>query len=280
MTDFPIFLLRPGAFCAKLMAHGYAMMLFNQTTFIGIDPTAGLKPFAYAALDNDLRPVALGECRMDEVLAFAAGQRQAVVGVCAPRRPNQGVMRRADVRQNLTPMPAPGRWIDFRLADYLLRQRNLSAPQTPAQVEACPNWMKTGFTLYRRLESMGYKPYFSDQADLQMLEIYPYASYAALLGVIPFPKYTLEGRLQRQLALYEQKVHVPDAMQFFEEITRRRLLRGVLPADILYSSGELDALVAAFTAWQATLHPDQVSMVGDPQEGQIVLPVAELKSRY
>lgn len=255
-------------------------MLFNQTTFIGIDPTAGIKPFAYTALDNDLRLVALGECRMDEVLAFATGQRQAVVGVCAPRRPNQGVMRRPEVRQSLSPVPAPGRWVDFRLADYLLRQRNLSMPQTPAQVEACPNWMKSGFTLYRKLENMGYQPYPSDQSALQVLEIYPHASFAALLGVIPFSKYTLEGRLQRQLALYEQNVHVPDPMQFFEEITRHRLLHGVLPANILYTPGELDALVAAFTAWRAALDPHQVSMVGDPHEGQIVLPVAELKSHY
>jgi hypothetical protein len=255
-------------------------MLFNQTTFIGIDPTAGIKPFVYAALDNDLRPVALGEGRMDEVLAFAAGQRQAMVGVCAPRRPNQGVMKRPEVREKLFPVPASGRWVDFRLADYLLRQRNISMPQTPAKVEACPNWMKTGFMLYHKLERLEYQTYPADQAALQVMEIYPHACYAALLGVVPFPKHTLEGRLQRQLALFEQNMHIPDPMQYFEEITRHRLLHGVLPANILYSPGELDALVAAYTARQAALDPQNISLVGDLQEGQIVLPVVELKSHY
>jgi len=90
----------------------------------------------------------------------------------------------------------------------------------------------------------------------------------------------LEGRLQRQIALYDRKVDVPDAMRFFEEITRHRLLKGVLPVEMIYSAGELDALVAAYTAWLAALHPDQVTLLGDPQEGQVALPGTDLKSRY
>ena len=57
-------------------------MLFNETTFIGIDPTAGKRPMAYAALDRDLRPLALGEGDLDAVAAFvsnvAANARQDV----------------------------------------------------------------------------------------------------------------------------------------------------------------------------------------------------------
>jgi hypothetical protein len=214
------------------------------------------------------------------VLAFTAGQRQALVGVCAPRRPNQGVMARPEVRQNLNPPPNPGRWENFRLADYRLRQHNLSIPQTPADEEQAPNWMRNGFALFHRLELLGYHGYPHDQAERQTLEVYPYACYAVMLGVLPFPKHTLEGRIQRQIALYDCKVDVPDAMRFFEEITRHRLLKGVLPVDLIYSAGELDALAAAYTAWLAGLHPDQVTLLGDPQEGQVVLPGVELKARY
>jgi hypothetical protein len=255
-------------------------MLFNPTTFIGFDPTAGQRPFTYAALDNDLRLLALGEGRIEDVLAFAAGQRQAWVAVCAPRQPNQGVMKRNEIRKSLSPMPATGRWVDFRLADYLLRQRNISIPQTPANEEDCSNWMQMGFNLYHGLERLGYQPYLTQGADLQSLEVYPYAAYAVMLEVLPFPKYTLEGRLQRQLALYERKVRVPDPMLVFEEITRFKLLKGILSLDQLYRAGELDALAAAYTAWLAAYHSEQVSLFGDPQEGQIVLPAAELKSRY
>jgi hypothetical protein len=82
------------------------------------------------------------------------------------------------------------------------------------------------------------------------------------------------------LILYDRKVKVPDPMRFFEEITRFRLLNGILPEEGLYSAEELDALVAAYTAWQAALNPEQVTLLGDPQEGQIVLPAEKLKSHY
>jgi hypothetical protein len=255
-------------------------MLFNTMTFIGVDPTAGHKPFAYAALDNDLRMIALGEGRLDDILSFAAGQRQAVIAVCSPRQPNQGVMARQETRQRLTPLPSPGRWVDFRLADYLIRRRNIQIPQTPSELGKCPGWMQMGFLLHRRLDQLGYKVFPQTGADLQVLEVYPHASYTVLLGMSPFSKYSLEGRLQRQLILYEKKIKVSDPMLFFEEITRHRLLRGILPADNLLNPAELDALVAAYTAWMAAIHPDSVMSVGDPSEGVIILPAAELKETY
>ncbi len=255
-------------------------MFFTHTTFIGIDPTAGQKPFSYAALDNDLHLLALGQGSMDEVLAFVAGQRQAYVAVCAPRRPNLGVMERSEVREKLTPAPRPGRWVNFRLCEYLLRQHNISCPKTAAREQECPNWMQSGFSLYRRLDGLGYCPYPGSDSNLQSLEIYPHACFTALLGQMPFPKYTLEGRIQRQLVLQEHDLHVPDPMRLFEEITRHRFLQGILPLEDLYSPSELDALVAAFTAWHAAAHPDQVTLLGDLQEGQIIIPVSELKRRY
>lgn len=255
-------------------------MLFNNATFIGIDPTAGQKPFSYAALDPDLRLLALGEGRMDDILAFAAGQRVAITAVCAPRRPNMGLMARQEVRERLTPVPALGRWVNFRLVEYLLRQRSITIPQTTADEHNCPNWMRMGFSLYRHLADMGYATFPATGSDLQVMEVYPHACYAVLLGVIPFQKYSLEGRIQRQLSLFENKVKVPDPMHFFEEITRHRLLNGILPVDLLYKTGELDALVAAFTAWMTAHHPDQVTTLGDPVEGEIVLPIADLKPIY
>lgn len=251
-------------------------MLFNRdsrATFIGVDPTAGEKPFIYAALDADLRLLALGQGRLDDVLAFAAGQHHAAVAVCAPQRPNQGTMGCVEVRQSLNPPPHPGRWMDFRLAEYLLRQRGISIPRTPSDESVCPNWMRMGFSLHRRLAGMGYQPYPAEGADLQVLEVYPFACYAALLeGVLPFPKLSLEGRLQRQLVIYDLKIKVPDPMDFFEEVTRHRLRKGILPTDNLYSAGELDALAAAYTAWLAVTQPGQVDLLGDREEGQIVVP--------
>ena len=254
-------------------------MFATQISFIGIDPTGGQKPMTYAALEEDLRLLALGQGDLNEVLAFVAGQRQAIVAISAPQRLNQGLMEQEQVRASLSPTPRPGRWTQFRIAEYLLRQHRISSPRTPRHEQNCPAWMRVGFSLYRRLEELGYQPH-PVESTLQYLEVYPHASFCALLECIPFPKQTLEGRIQRQLVLYEAGLHISDPMTFFEEITRHRLLSGYLPTDTLYKPGELDAMVAAYTAWLAAHHPEQFSLLGDPQEGQIALPVASLKARY
>ena len=126
-------------------------MFSSGSTYIGIDPTAGRKPFSYAALDNNLRLTALGSGSLDEMLAFAAGQHQAFVAVCAPPRPNQRLMESTEIRDRLNPPPRPGRWTNFRLVEYLLRQHRISCYKTPADEKACPNWMQMGFHLYQRL---------------------------------------------------------------------------------------------------------------------------------
>jgi len=255
-------------------------MLFSDTAFIGIDPTAGKRPIAYSALDKDLRMLALAKGDMDEVLAFIAGQNQAVVAVCSPRRPSTGVMEKPEIRDQLSPPPRPGRWTNYRLVEYQLRQLHISTYQTPANAEKCPKWMQVGFALYRRLEGLGFQNFKSGDSRHQVLEVYPHACYTVLLGSAPFQKNTLEGRLQRQLVLYEQGINVLDPMRFFEEITRHRLLKGILPDENLYTTSELDALVAAYTARMSATQHNQITLLGHPEEGQIVLPSAELKSHY
>ncbi len=255
-------------------------MFFSGATFIGIDPTAGQKPYSYAAINDDLHLLALGEAVMEEVLAFVAGQQHASVAVCAPRRPNQGLMEQIEVRESLSPLPRPGRWTNFRLAEYLLRQRNIRIPQTPSQEQDCPNWMQSGFNLFRRLEKLGFQEYARSNIDRQSLEVYPHAAYTVLLGLAPFYKNSLEGRIQRQLILHELRINLPDPMLFFEEITRYRLLNGILPDDELYSPGELDALVASYTACLAVTQPEAITCLGDPVEGQIILPVPDLRAHY
>ncbi len=255
-------------------------MFFTDPSYIGIDPTAGRKPFAYAGLDNQLRLTALGHAGPDEVLAFLAGQSQAIAAVCAPRRPSQALMSKPQIRDTLAPPPRPGRYLDFRVAEYLLRQHGIGCYKTPRDEKACPNWMKMGFTLYRKLEKMGYHAFPARGHALQWLEVYPHASYSTLLGRVPLPKHSLEGRVQRQLALCQHKLNLPDPLDLIKGITAKSLLEGTWPIEDLYDPGELDALVAAYTAWQAANHPDRITALGDDAEGLVILPVAELKRRY
>jgi len=257
-------------------------MLFTQTTFIGVDPSGGRKPFTYAMLDYDCKLLALNEGEMEEVLAFVGGQRSAYVAVNAPSGPNTGLVKQGEARQTLAPLHRVGRAVDMRLAEHHLRQRGISVAGTPAQESLCPMWMQLGFAFYHKLQGMGFTHYAATEAaaPYQWLETHPHAAFCALLGQVPLPKPTLEGRLQRQLALYEQRINLKDPMEFFEEMTRHKLLHGTLPLDWVYPAEMLDALIAAYTAWMAARFPAKISIVGDAAEGQIVLPSATLKEKY
>jgi predicted RNase H-like nuclease len=76
-------------------------------------------------------------------------------------------------------------------------------------------------------------------------------------------------------------VYVPNPREALMELTPNRLLQGDLAlGGLLHDHDALDALAAAYTAWLAANRPDEVSAVGDPAEGVIVVPVAELKDKY
>ncbi len=255
-------------------------MLFQNTVFIGIDPPSGSESITYAVIDKDRNLLALSRVDLNSLLAFIAGQQSAVVAINSPRRPNQGLMADGAVRAGLDPNPSPGRWMNFRVAEYQLFQANLRIPHTPARPGECPTWMQTGFSLYRKLAEFGFRDYKGENKTQMMLEVYPHAVFAALLERIPFKKKSLEGRLQRQLCLHAQDIAVPDPMKLFEEITRYRILQGIMPLEKLFQVENLEALAAAFTAWKTTLFPDQVTSIGDPREGEIVIPVQKLRARY
>ena len=104
----------------------------------------------------------------------------------------------------------------------------------------------------------GLRPYPAKTAPKQWLETDTQRCFRAVIGKSPLPRRTLEGRVQRGLLLYDQGLRITDPMDFFEEITRHRMLEGIFPSELLYSASELEALTAAYIAWLAVNEPDQV----------------------
>ena len=253
-------------------------MLTKPLTYVGVDPTAGRFPFTLAALDQDRKLIVLAAGDINDVLAFLTEQKASIVAVNAPPRPNHGLVRKNLEKQNLARGQLRGS--DMRQAECELRARGISLSPTPARVETCPAWMQMGFNLFHRLEEAGFKQYPAEKAPQQWLETHPHAAFCALLGQIPLSKPTLEGRLQRQIALYEQGIDMKDPMEFFEEITRHKLLHGAFPMELVYSAEELDTLMAAYMAFCVVNSPEETILIGNQQEGQIALPVASLKERY
>ena len=253
-------------------------MLFTRHAFIGIDPTAGRSPFTFAALDDERNLLALSDGELEDVLTFVGNFPAATVAVNAPSKVNAGLVRKRLEKQTLTPHSLRG--ADLRLAEADLRARGISVSATPSREETCASWVQLGFSLYKRLAKAGFKQHPHEGADLLWLETHPHACFTSLLGQIPLPKPTLEGRLQRQIVLHDAGLRVKDPMDFFEEITRHRLRLGILPMDLIYPPEQLDALAAAFTAWMAVKRPSETMQLGAKEEGFVVLPVAELKEKY
>lgn len=252
------------------------MMDFDTTVFIGIDTAGGRHPCTYAAVDVRGHVLVLADGTLEQALDFVDGQAQAVVAVNAPPRPNLGLVKE---RARLSAVHFPGRNTEMRLAESTLREHGITVASTPSKRELCAHWMQVGFELYRHLEKTGYVA-LGEEADRLFLETHPQACFTVLLGQIPLSRSSLEGRLQRQLALYEAGLDVRDAMDYYEEITRHRLLRGELPLEQVYLPEELDALAAAYVACLSVTHPEKTLRVGDAREGEITLPVAELKEKY
>ncbi len=253
-------------------------MFSSQPVYIGVDTTSGHKPFTYAALDRELNVVALSEAELEEVLAFLGAQDSATVAINAPSHLNVGLVRKS--QENNRPEARQMRGVDLRLAEHELRERGIAVSATSARESLCSAWVRIGFELYRKLADLDFQPYPAEGCSRQWVETHPHAAYCVLLGRVPLSKPSLEGRLQRQLALFENGLQIKDPLLFFEEVTRHKLLSGVLPWGLLYTAEQLDALVAAYTAWLSAQKPACLTRLGSHEEGFIHLPAAELKDTY
>ena len=164
----------------------------------------------------------------------------------------------------------------MRLAEAQLLQRGLEATYTKASAAECSPWMRSSFELFHQLRQLGYQPYPQPEAARICSEVQARPAFSSLVEAPLFDGRALEGRLQRQLILHHEGLPVRDPMDFFEEVTRHRLLRGILPYEMLYSSRELNAMMAAYTGWLAFSHPQRVHLLGDAAEGCLLLPIKDL----
>jgi hypothetical protein len=122
----------------------------------------------------------------------------------------------------------------------------------------------------KKIRQAGFKPHSGKGNVNRWLETNAQDCFRAWIGQRPLPHRTLEGRLQRSAILYEQGLQVRDPVEIFEEVTRYKLVQGILPLDDIYSSKELDALAAAYVAWLLANSPGQALVQGD-----FVLPAPE-----
>jgi hypothetical protein len=243
------------------------------SVFIGIDIGMGPRPVTFVALDPEQKAQAIGEGDIHDALAYAAGQTgRALVAVNTAARPNKGLLAREDVRRTFNPPPPKSKWHQLRLVEYELLQAGIEVPETPGSPDRGQPWVRRGFALVAQLEELGYLPFPAEDAPRQWVETNADAAFWSLLGIPPLPAGTLEGRIQRQLVLADEALDVPDAMDFFEEITRFKILKSILPIKYIISQPEINAYMTAHAAWLVANQPERMRQYGAPEEGLMFLP--------
>ncbi len=249
-------------------------MMIKTDTFVGVTYSRLARQFFYAALDGELNLLTLGKGSLQDCAAYLAGLSAAWVGGNMPSHFSQGLLTTEEIKHRQASL-FPGRPAQMRMAEFELLCRGVPVQHTPVADQRCPAWLKQGFAFYKELAELGYQLYPQAEAERQWMETSSEAVFQALLPESRFAAGTLEGRLQRQLALAQAGLNLPDPMEFFEEVTRHRLMHGILPFDKVYAQSELDGLAAAYTCWLAARHESRVTLLGVVQEGQIVIPLKE-----
>jgi hypothetical protein len=246
--------------------------------YIGYNPSNHPLPFSWAVVDTRLRLVELSEGSLEEALACASRLGASSTAINSPASPNLSMVKQNGPRRGRKPIKPSHQAQNFRVAEYQLHLCGIRVTRTPSTLEDCPRWMQNGFDLHNGLGRMG----FNSSADLQhqKLETIVEAAFQALLKQPLYPVRSLEGRLQRQIILFDLVVGMNDPMEFFEEVTRRRLLTGSLPTGCLYSLPKLHAIGAAYIAWLEAQKPGQIVHLGNSREGWVSLPEWEGFDRF
>ncbi|GAP20005.1 hypothetical protein [Leptolinea tardivitalis] len=239
------------------------------STYIGIDVQAVQKPYFYTALNGNLETIACGHGRLGDVLAYLAGQSTALVAINAPVSAQipedslyqEGLFSPEQIKQTVV----------ARTGDSELTARGFQFFQPVGNVKKLPLWVERSLELTAGMKQLGYdntgernkRSFFETQSD---------AGYWLATGTMPYESRSLEGRLQRQLLLYEFGFPLKDPMVFLEEFTRYRLRTSQVPMEQILPAHELRAIFSAATAWLVDMRPDAVECVGQPGQGEIIIP--------
>ncbi|MGB7539522.1 MAG: DUF429 domain-containing protein [Anaerolineales bacterium] len=249
-----------------------------EKVFAGVDLSTSRRGLTVALLTSRLDVRSLKLQSLDETIEELAACREIAVAVGGPLHP---------CAPNADPDPPKGDPPRERIprrtraADGELSRRGIPVRRPSARESDAPARIRCGFELARQLTARGFTEGKDGCAEARvLLEAHPAGCAAVMLGRLPYGRGTLEGRIQRQLALLRERVGLPDPMDALEELTAHHILSGRMELKGILGAGELDALLAAFTAWRAHAHPESVAWLGDAADGWLCLPGKELMEKY
>ncbi|MDF2614503.1 MAG: hypothetical protein K0S71_2289 [Clostridia bacterium] len=233
--------------------------------FIGID--VHLKDLMVAVLDEELNICQLASFEIEQAAELIKEAKPRIIGIDAPYKLNQGLMNNESYRRKLQE-DLKGHY-NKKVSEYELSRRNIQPFSTPGHISKLVGWnawMWAGFKLYNQIEDMGYELINSKRKDTPLKgfeEVFPHACFTTMLGYIPSAKNTDRGLIERVQLLRNKGIKEVELW-----VTGAKNVRG----------DKLDALAAAYTAYLTFKR--EVSFIGDPGEGEIILPITELKDKY
>jgi len=264
--------------CCILEAEQTIIAMESEKVFAGIDLSTSRQGLTVALLTARLDILSLKRQTPGETIGELTAFTEIAVAVGGPLRPP--ALNAAPGPPGEGPQPGPTAR-RTRAADGELSRRGIPVRRPPGSAGDAPAWMRSGFDLARELAARGFAQGKDACAESRvLLEIQPAACASVLLGRLPYARDSLEGRIQRQLVLLLERVALPDPMDALEELTAHHILSGRMELKGILGAGELDALLAAFTAWRAHARPDAVAWLGDDADGWICLPGKELLEKY
>ncbi|AGF55949.1 putative nuclease with RNAse H fold [Clostridium saccharoperbutylacetonicum] len=237
--------------------------------FIGID--VHLHSVVAAVIDENLNIIDVSNVSFEEVINMIHEYLPIVIAIDAPSSLNKGLMNDEEYRKNI------GRKINGhynkKVSEYELSRRGINPFPTPDNIEKVRSrndlsWMEQGFWLYNNLLDKGYKLLdqnnYVDSMEKGIVEVFPHASFSTLAGQLLQNKNTDEGLNQRWLLLQQLGLNNLD---FIMKAVKRK-----------DKDDYLDAIVAAYTGY--AISNGKGSFVGDATEGQIALPIRDIKESY
>ncbi len=235
-------------------------------TFVGIDVNNRPPYYHLAAIDSQLhfRSELTGD--WEELTQFLSKTDKLIIGINAPLSINTGYLTQSNL-----PKHHPGRWPNCRRVEFELAQHGAPVYFTPNDPHKMPAAMSRGFTMSRQLIDLGYE-LSVNQTEKSLIEVPADAAFWSIMQGEMIDQNQLLGRIQRQMILYELGFHLPDPMEFFEEITRFKIKMGSIPLDLMLTPQQLNARIVAYTAQQLWKNPERVAKLGYQQEGYLYLP--------
>jgi hypothetical protein len=243
------------------------MVNHQRFSYIGIEPLANANAFAFVSLDEQLNLLAIGEGGLKDVFSYLIGQEALLVGVHAP-----GFLGKPVGQFPLSPDISAPPAKSCRLCELQAWQESIPVEFTPAKASVFSAASRHGYQLLQMLQRYGFAFYNQNPANKILIETQPAACYYQLINTQPLPEDAFLGRLQRQLILHEHKLPVQDPMDFFEEITRHKIMMGKVSLKSFLLSQELNAMVIAYTAWLFHQQPDRSRLFGNDSDGVLILP--------